>query len=273
MKIRIIRGVLTIGAYCLMTLAGGAAAAEPENARWLALKSMLYQDREIHDASGVLSLHAPERAHDAAVVPVEISAEIPQTPQRYIKNITLLIDKNPSPMAGVFELTPQSGLATIATRVRVNEYTYMRAIAEMNDGQLFMASRFIKASGGCSAPSGKDQDAAMARLGKMKLRQLGEFVPNEPNRAQLLISHPNNTGLQMDQLTRHYMPAHFVREIVVRYDGEAIFGVKGDISLSEDPSIHFFYLPDGPGEFSVDVTDTDDNRFHGQWVVPEGAGT
>ena len=273
MNCRMMRKVLTISACCMMMLAAGTTTAEEDNARWLALKSMLYQDREIHDASGVLSLYAPDRAHDAAIVPVEISAEIPQTPERYIKRITLLIDKNPSPMAGVFELTPQSGIATIATRVRVNEYTYMRAIAEMNDGQLYMSSRFVKASGGCSAPSGKDQDAAMARLGKMKLKQLGALVPNEPNRVQLLISHPNNTGLQMDQLTRHYMPAHFVREIVVHYDDEPILSVKSDISLSEDPSIHFFYVPDGPGEFSVDVTDTDDNRFHGQWVVPKDAGT
>jgi len=273
MNCRMMRKVLTISACCMMMLAAGTTTAEEDNARWLALKSMLYQDREIHDASGVLSLYAPDRAHDAAIVPVEITAEIPQTPERYIKSITLLIDKNPSPMAGVFELTPQSGIATIATRVRVNEYTYMRAIAEMNDGQLYMSSRFVKASGGCSAPSGKDQDAAMARLGKMKLKQLGALVPNEPNRVQLLISHPNNTGLQMDQLTRHYMPAHFVREIVVHYDDEPILSVKSDISLSEDPSIHFFYVPDGPGEFSVDVTDTDDNRFHGQWVVPKDAGT
>lgn len=273
MILRFLRGFTLIGTCVLGTFGAGATAAEQENARWLALRDMLYQDRQIRDASGVLSLDAPVRAHDAAVVPIEIAAEIPQTPERYIERITLLIDNNPSPLAAVFELTPRSGLATIATRVRVNEYTHVRAIAEMNDGELYMSSRFVKASGGCSAPSAKDQDAAMARLGKLRLRQLGELVPNEPNRAQLLISHPNSSGLQMDQLTRHYVPAHFVREIVVRYGNETILSVKGDISLSEDPSIHFYYVPDGPGEISVNVIDTENARFHGRWPVPGGAGS
>ena len=76
-----------------------------------------------------------------------------------------------------------------------------------------MTKRFVKASGGCSAPAGKDPDAALARLGKMKFRQSGAPVLGEPNLAQLLVSHPNHTGMQMDQVTHHYVPAHFVNNI------------------------------------------------------------
>ena len=38
-----------------------------------------------------------------------------------------------------------------------------------------MTKKFVKASGGCSAPIGADLDAAMKRLGKMKFR-LGQDV-------------------------------------------------------------------------------------------------
>ena len=262
-----------MGACCLGVLTATPVMADEDNARWLALKAFLYADREIQDGSDVLDLAAPIRAHDAAIVPIVITAKIPQTPERYIQRIALLIDNNPSPMAGVFELTPRSGNATIATRVRINEYTNVRAIAETNDGALYMTTRFVKASGGCSAPSMKDQDAAMARLGKMKLKQLGAISFNEPNRAQLLIRHPNSTGMQMDQVTRHYIPAHFVRDIVVRYDDQIILTVKGDISMSEDPSIHFYFVPDGPGELAVEVTDTENNRFTRSWPIPDDSGT
>ena len=166
--------------------------------------------------------------------------------------------------------TPASGVANISTRVRVNAYTHVRAVAETNDGQLHMVSRFVKASGGCSAPAGKDQDAAIARLGKMKLRQSPAVNFGEPNQAQLLISHPNNTGMQMDQVTRHYVPAHFVKQINVSYRGETVLQVDSDISLSEDPSIHFHYLPTEPGEMSVEVTDSEGGVFTRAWAVEGG---
>ncbi len=262
---------------CLLALSAllvaGPAVAQDDEAHWLALKQMFFGERTLHDGAGVISLEAPYRAHDAAVVPVTINAEIPQSSERYIESITILIEKNPVPLAGVFRLTPDTGLATIATRVRVNEYTNVRAIAETNDGQLFMATKFVKAAGGCSAPALKDREAALARLGKVKLRQIQEAVLNEPTQAQLLISHPNNTGMQMDQLTHHYIRAHFVKDITVRYGDKTILSVETNISLSEDPSVHFYYVPDAPGEISVEITDTDEQTFRGQWAVVPKTGS
>ena len=132
-----------------------------------------------------------------------------------------------------------------------------------------MTKRFVKASGGCSAPAGKDPDAALARLGKMKFHQSGAPVLGEPNLAQLLVSHPNHTGMQMDQVTHHYVPAHFVNNIEVRYGDEPVLTVEdAGISMSEDPSIHFYYTPEEPGELSVQVTDSKDQVFSRSWQVP-----
>ena len=65
---------------------------------------------------------------------------------------TLVVDANPAPVAAVFNMSPENGVATISTRLRINAYSHVRAIAETSDGELFMATRFVKASGGCSAP-------------------------------------------------------------------------------------------------------------------------
>ena len=84
----------------------------------------------------MIKLQAPARAADAAVVPISIIAQFPQTPSHYIRKIHLFIDENPEPYAGYFEFSPESGLASIETRVRVEDYTFMRVIAETNDGHL-----------------------------------------------------------------------------------------------------------------------------------------
>ena len=99
----------------------------------------------------------------------------------------------------------------------------------------------------------------------MKLRQSDALVLGEPNLAQLLVSHPNHTGMQMDQITHHYVPAHFVNNIVVRYGDEPVLTIESDISLSEDPSIHFYYTPEEPGELSVTVTDSKEQVFSRSW--------
>ena len=200
-----------LAAILALALVAPVWAAGEDEARWNALREMLFQDRPIHDGADVLALDAPYRAFDAAVVPISVEPAFPQTEERHIKTVTLLIDENPLPMAGRFHFTPASGRAAFSTRVRVNAYTNIRAIAETNDGELYMAKRYVKASGGCSAPAGKDPDAALARLGKMKLRHSGALVAGEPNQAQLLVSHPNHTGMQMDQISRHYVPAYYRR--------------------------------------------------------------
>ncbi len=256
----------------MVFLAFSASAADADDP-WPDIRTYLFEDHEILDGAGVIRLDAPERAEDAAVVPIKISADIPQTEDRYIEKIHLLIDKNPAPIAGVFHMTLDSGIASIATRVRVNEYTNIRAIAETNDGKLFMTTRFVKASGGCSAPALKDHEVAMARLGQMKLKTISPFMLGEPNEVQLMISHPNYSGLQMDQVSRNWVPPHFVEQIDVRYGDRTIMSVEGDISLSENPSIRFSFVPDQPGRIEVQAKDTDGAIFAKSWPIggPPGA--
>ena len=49
--------------------------------------------------------------------------------------------------------------------------------------------------------------------------------------------------------------------------------VEGAISLSEDPSFHFTYVPEGPGALTVEVRDTEDAVFTGSWPVEPEAGS
>lgn len=262
------RLALMTGSLVLMGLAPAAQAQlktgdNPDgNEVWKKVRTSLFAARPITNVGDdVVLLETPNRAEDAAIVPIAIKVRLPQSAQQYVSKLYLLIDNNPSPIAGIFSFTPNSGRADIETRVRVDEYTHVRAIAEMNDGKLYMNTRFVKASGGCSAPPGKDQVAAMASLGKMKIRVDGDVAAHKPVLAQLMISHPNNSGLAMDQATRQFTPAHYVRTVDVSYAGQPVMSADVDISISENPSFRFWFVPNGEGELKAEVVDSNDQRF------------
>lgn len=235
---------------------------------WQKVRANLFQNRTLQAATEEqLQLEAPARAADAAVVPIAIRTRLPQTPTQYVDKVYLLIDNNPSPIAAIFQFTPSSGRADIETRVRIDEYTFVRVVAEMNDGRLFMTQRFVKASGGCSAPPGKDNAAALASLGKMRFQLVGALDVGRPVLAQLMISHPNDSGMAMDQLTRQYTPAHYVRRVDVSYAGKPVMSADIDFSISENPNLRFYFVPTGDGELKAEVVDSKDLRFSGSLPV------
>jgi sulfur-oxidizing protein SoxY len=236
---------------------------------WNALRPSLFGDRAIAEQQDVVELDAPDRAEDAATVPIAIRTRPPQD-GAHVRKLWLVIDRNPSPVGAIFSFTPDSGRADLETRVRIEEYTHVRAIAELSDGRLFMARRFVKASGGCSAPAGKDAAAALARLGKMKLRVDERPSPGPALQAQLMISHPNRSGLAMDQLTRLYAPPHFVRRIDVSYAGRPVLSAEMDFTISENPNFRFYFVPRGDGELKAEVVDSDDLKFETSISVRRG---
>lgn len=243
-----------------------AAPDAQEAERWNTLREMFFGDGRIEAAGDLLKLEAPARAHDAAIVPIKV---VP-APGVDIRSLTVLVDDNPVPKAAVLRLGPASAGGVLETRVRVNEYTYIHAVAQTTDGRLLETSAFVKAAGGCSAPALKDPAQAMARLGRMKLNLPETVTAGTPVTAQLLISHPNNSGLQFDQISRTYIPAHYIQDISIRYDGVSILDAETDISISEDPSLHFTFVPSRQGTLEVTARDSRGGVFEGRWTVEAG---
>jgi sulfur-oxidizing protein SoxY len=253
--------------------AAAQASDNPEASEiWRKVRASLFETRPITNVGDdTLLLDAPVRAEDAAVVPIAMRARLPHTASSFVTKLYLVIDNNPSPIAAIFSFTPQSGRADIETRVRVDEYTYVRAIAETSDGRLLMRTRFVKASGGCSAPPGKDPQAALAALGKIKLRVDGDVVINKPTLVQLMISHPNDSGMVMDQMTRQFTPRWYVRTVNVAYGGQSVLSADLDFAISENPNLRFYFVPRGPGRLSVDVTDSNQTAWKSSLDVAPAA--
>jgi sulfur-oxidizing protein SoxY len=244
-----------------------AAQDEAERtARWQQLQQAIFGTRALADGAGVIQIEAPEHALDAALVPITLTIKS-ATP---IKGLYLVIDNNPAPLAGHFTFGPRADPRDLKVRVRVNQYTFIHAVAETADGKLFVSRQFVKTSGGCSAPVGADNADALKDIGLMRLHLLGPFNPGKPLQAQLMVRHPNFNGMQMDQITRLFTPPRFIRTIDASYDGAPIFHLDSDISLSTDPVITFGFVPDKKGSMQLVVRDSDNAAFNHSFNVPAG---
>ena len=259
----------------LLLLSTPPALAADANDPWPGLVQDIFNNRPMNDGSDVIAIEMPGRAEDAAIVPVTLRTKLSPADSRQVRNITLVIDQNPAPMAAKFQLGPDARVSEISTRVRVNSYTNVHAVAELSDGKLYMVKTFVKASGGCSAPTIKNVEEAKARLGQMKYRQFARNEQGPTNgvrEAQVMIGHPNNSGLQMDQITHLYIPAFFVDELHLWQDNSPVLSMEGGISISEDPNIRFTYVTNGARTFRAEAKDTSGHVFQKEWKV-DGSGS
>ncbi|MBI2800332.1 MAG: quinoprotein dehydrogenase-associated SoxYZ-like carrier [Gammaproteobacteria bacterium] len=254
---RTIAACLGLGVSVCPLFALAAGGQQSEIDLWsMLLKPKYFQARPITSGKSIIEMRIPLRAEDAGVVPVSIDARIPQTPERYIKEIFVFVDKNPKPLAGHFFLTPELGQADLALRLRINEFTTVHVVAELNNGELYMDEGYTRASGGCSEPPPfLKLKEARGRIGEMKFRAT-HSDKTDTALAQLIISHPNITGLQLDQRTRAFIPAEYVTKVVINFNGSPILTAETDISLSEDPSFRFFFRPKHGGTIEAHMTDS-----------------
>jgi sulfur-oxidizing protein SoxY len=239
---------------------------QPSEETWNSIKGDIFKGRPILDGSGLVVLDAPRRAEDAAVVPIGMRVNFSGDDKRTLQSLTLVVDENPAPVAGTFTVGPRSGVTSISTRIRVNSYSYVRLVAELSDGKLYGVKTFVKASGGCSAPAASNADATKAMLGQMKFRT---FRPesNAVPEAQVMLRHPQNSGLQMDQLTRLYIPPYFIETLKIWQGDELMMTMDGGIAISEDPNIRFSYKPNGAADFRVEAVDTSKAVFKVEWPI------
>lgn len=260
-------GMVGLAAALIIGARQSSIAAESDDP-WPDLVRDVFNSRQLADGAGLIAIEMPARAEDAGIVPVTLRTTLPVGDMRVLKAFTLVIDENPAPVAATFKVG--SGVTMISTRVRVNSYTNVHAVAELSDGQLYVVDTYVKASGGCSAPMAKDGEEAKVNLGAMRFRQFPQSSAGPVSvlrEAQIMVRHPNNSGLQRDQVSHLYIPLFIVRDLRVWQGDQLVLEMVGGISISEDPNIRFSYRPNGAAKFRAEGTDTEGNVFKGEWPV------
>jgi sulfur-oxidizing protein SoxY len=234
---------------------------------WERLRPKLFQARKVVAGQDRVQIIVPLRAAYGATVPVKIVSKLPQRPEMFVKKLYIVVDKNPSPIAAALELTTEIGQADFETRLRVDEYSHVRVITEWSNGELHMDSRYVKVSGGCSAPPNREN---LANLGKTAFRLPEGVKPGQPTPADVSVVHPNDTGFELNNQTVMFIPPHFVRSLKVTYAGRKLFDAELDFSISENPSFRFNFVPQREGELKAEVEDSKEGRFVGRLPVRGG---
>src|SRR6516164_9887201 len=99
---------------------------------------------------GRVRLDLPEIAENGNTVPMTISVESPMTEESYVSDVLVVAEGNPRGGVATFHFSPASGVAEVNTRIRLAETQDVIAIARMNDGAVFRASKQVKVTiGGC----------------------------------------------------------------------------------------------------------------------------
>lgn len=94
-------------------------------------------------ASDQIMLKVPQIAENGAVVPVTITTTLAN-----VESISIIVEKNPRPLAATFELLP-GALPELASRIKMGQTSDVMAVVKTNSG-LFSTSTQVKVTiGGC----------------------------------------------------------------------------------------------------------------------------
>ena len=91
-----------------------------------------------------VTLTAPDIAENGAVVPMTVATTLPN-----VKEMLLMVEKNPSPLVAVFNVSPEVE-ANFATRAKMGQSSDVYAVAVTTDGKALYAKKEVKVTlGGC----------------------------------------------------------------------------------------------------------------------------
>lgn len=95
-------------------------------------------------------IHLPLLAQNGGLVPLTIDSKYPMKKGDYIRAFHVFDLNNPVPRVASFYLTPDNGRAFIATRIKLQQDSYVQVATEYSNGSLYGNREFVKVTvGGC----------------------------------------------------------------------------------------------------------------------------
>ena len=99
---------------------------------------------------GNIALDLPEIAENGTTVSMTVAVESPMTADDYVSDILVVAESNPRPGIATFHLTPMSGKAEVAARIRLATTENVIVVAKTNKGRFLSRQMTVKVTvGGC----------------------------------------------------------------------------------------------------------------------------
>jgi sulfur-oxidizing protein SoxY len=225
----------------LAFLSASVCHAELSEKNWPLIKEAFFSNRPIGNTE-LIQVTAPLGAENAGQVPVTLKVQ--NQINDAIKSIYIFIDANPIPLAATYQIPHYFNQLNLATRVRLDSDSTIRAVAETQSGALLMATARVNAGGGCAGAVSEDEVVVRASAGTIKFQLNPPYKLHETASGTLQIKHPMYTGLQTDAKTKQTKPAFYIKNADVKFDGETVIRIMFGVGTSENPHVKFeFDLP------------------------------
>lgn len=234
--------------------------AEPDPKLWPVMKEAFFAKREMTEAN-FIKIDAPRRAESGAQVPVTYSIDNAAANGVVIKKLYAFVDANPIPLTATYHLTEALGNFQLSTRIRFETDAFVRLVGETADGKLYLASREIRAAGGCGGTVDADEAAIRASAGKIKFKVDDPVKIGGATSTTFNIKHPMRTGLQRELVSQGFIPAFYINKAAFTYNGKPVMTIDVGVGTAEDPYFKFNFVPDAPGKLEVVATDNEGKSF------------
>ena len=248
-----------LGSAILLTCSG-TVFAEPDPKLWPVMKEAFFEKRPMTEAD-FIKIDAPRRAESGAQVPVTYTVDNAAAKGVKIVKLYAFVDANPIPLTATYHLTDALGDFNLSTRIRFETDAFVRLVGEDASGKLYLASREIRAAGGCGGTVDGDEAAIRASAGKIKFKVDDPVKIGAATSTTFNIKHPMRTGLQRELVSQGFVPAFYINKAAFNYNGKNVLTVDVGVGTAEDPYFKFNFVPTAPGKFEVVATDNEGKSF------------
>jgi sulfur-oxidizing protein SoxY len=242
-------------------LAGSSTVfAEPNPALWAVMKEAFFEKRPMQEVD-FMKVDAPRRAESGAQVPVTYTIDNAAAKGVKIVKLYAFVDANPIPLTATYHLSDALGDFNLSTRIRFETDAFVRLVGEDASGKLYLASREIRAAGGCGGTVDGDEAQIRASAGKIKFKVEDPVKMGAATATTFNIKHPMRTGLQRELVSQGFVPAFYINKAAFNYNGKPLLTVDVGVGTAEDPYFKFNFVPAAPGKLEVVATDNEGKAF------------
>lgn len=234
--------------------------AESNPELWPVMKEAFFAKRDMQEAT-FIKIDAPLRAESGAQVPVTYTIDNAAANGVVIKNVYVFVDSNPIPLTATYHLTDALGDFHLSTRIRFETDGFVRLVGETADGKLYLASRAVRAAGGCGGTVEANDIKDRADAGKIKMRVEEPIKIGMPVTAVANIRHVMRTGLQRDSVSQGFLPAYYINKTEFKFNNKSLMTIDVAVGTAEDPYFKFNFVPKEPGKLEMLATDNEGKSF------------
>lgn len=175
--------------------------------------------------SNDITLVAPDRAENGAVVQVEMLSNIPNT-----EAMALFVAENPTPLITNLMFTPGTQ-ARVVTRIKMAQTSQVKVVAKVGNQYFTHSKQVVVLEDGCG---GSDTDAKFESSMKMRAKLVNDIAE-----VKLIIVHPMTTGRAKNSAGQ-LLPAHFIQTIDATLNGKPLLEAHCSTAISKNPYFTFF---------------------------------